>query len=326
MRPADNTLKAHLDAARKEFFAKKQPAEPWTNRPERADNEVNVYYKICKYLPFEVTNKRVKGWEHVRALPDGGRIETRAHETITPGDIFVLIAAIKVFQDNLKNIIPSVDDGKKMLSVSISYSEFAKKYIKNHDRKMLLKILKRLYSYHAFWHEPDGKVTTQRYLYDFSLDEGQKNLTLTISKGFADLCNDYGWLVNFEQLQEISSPTARALFIYLSCNTGCEFKQETIEHWLDMKRGINKAKSASDNKRQILKALDELKSAGIIESHSVSQKGNFQIVRSDHKPSVPTVESVRCDRNLSVVTVESVRCDRMAISETPKKIGENEQC
>ncbi len=317
MSVANKSLKAHLDEARKQYFAKNKPVESWTKQPERKENEVSVYYKICKYLPFEVTNKRVKGWEHTRSLPDGGYIETRAHETITPGDIFVLISAIKVFQDNFKSVVPSVDDGKKMLSVTINYSEFAKKYIRSHDKNKLLKTLKRLFSYHAFWHAQDGTVQAQRYLYDFSLDAGQKNLTLTISKGFADLCNDYGWLIKFEQLQDINSPTARALFLYLSCNTGCEFKQETIEHWLDMKRGDNKAKSASDNKRQIVKAMEELKAAGIISCHNITKKGNFQIVPCDHKQSVATVENDRCTHISSPATVEIVPCDRMAVSETP---------
>jgi hypothetical protein len=294
MAPAKKTLKAHLDEARRQYFAKLRPAEPWTKQPERQENEVAVYYKICKYLPFEVTNKRVKGWEHVRTLPDGGRIETRAHETITPGDIFVLISAIKVFQDNINNIVPSVVESKEMLTVSINYTEFAKKYIRSHDKGKLLKTLKRLYSYHAFWHTPEGEVTAQRYLYDFDLDTGHKNLTLTISKAFAELCNSYGWLINFKQLQDINSPTARTLFLYLSTNTGCEYRQETIEHWLDMKQGTSG--TVRDNKKQIKKAFDELQTAEVIKSYTITGKGNFQIIHSDKKSSPVTAEMVPCDR------------------------------
>ena len=319
MSVANKTLKQHLNEARKEYFSKLKPVAKWSKKPVRQDHEVRVYYKIPKYLPFEVTNKRVRGWEHIRTLPDGGTLRTRAHETVTPGDIFVLIAAIKVFQDNWNDVVPSLFESQEMITVTIGYSEFAKKYIKHHDRKMLIRILENLYSYHAFWQKPDGSIATQRYLYNFSLDQGQKNLTLTISKAFAGLCEDYGWLVNFDLLQKISSPTARALFLYLGCNSGNEFKQETIEHWLDMKRNVkNPAKSASDNKRQIKKALDELSidentPVNMLRSHTVSKTGNFQIVLFEEESSVATVSV----SNSSVPTVESVRSDRIGFSETP---------
>ncbi len=249
------TLREHLSLARKQYFANQNAVEKWKRKRKREPHEVSVYYKICKYLPFEVTNKRVRGWRHERILPDGGKITTKADETITPGDIFVLIAAIKVFQDYKDKIVTGTDTNDlstAVLSVVINYTEFAKKYIRSHDKAKLLLTLERLFSYHAFWHDADGSVTTQRYLYNFSLDAGQKNLTLTISKGFAELCDDYGWLVNFEQIQKITSPTARALFLYFSSNSGSDFNQETLEGWLDMK---------NDNSKQRCKNRDTIKNA-----------------------------------------------------------------
>jgi hypothetical protein len=309
--PADKTLKACLDEARKKYFAKLKPAEPWTNRPKRKPHEVGVFYKICQSLPCEVTNKRIQGWKHIKHLSDGGYIKMKADETVTPGDIFVLISAIKVFQDNQTDIVSGIVDNEELLTVSISYSKFSKVYLQNHDKKMLLRTLENLYSFHAIWYDIDGSVTPTRYLYNFKLDAGRKNLTLTISNKFAGLCEKYGWLINFDKLQFINSPTARALFLYLSNNPGLEFKQETLECMLNMKQGNSGFKR--DNKRQLKIAFRELQEASFVSDVQITASGNFKFTYS---------KSDRSAHKVTVAHTKSDRCTHKDSSETPAETVE----
>ena len=259
----------------------------------RQEYQVSVYYRLCKYLPFEVSNKRVKGWEYQRALPDGGKLVMIAHETITPGDVFVLIAGIKVFQDHQDLVLPStiqsLNKMVELLSITINWKHLRQEYLKHNNLEKLVESLRRLSSFQAVWYLNDGSVINHRYLWDYSLDSGQHNVTLTISKAFAILCFEKGWLLNFNYLQRISSPTGRALFLYFSSNSGLLYKQETLERWLGLM--TDGSKKARDNRKQIKRALEELVRVGFLEEYSLSG-GKVNIIHRRHKKGTPPPQCV----------------------------------
>jgi hypothetical protein len=255
---------------------------------KRQQYQVRIYYRLSKYLPFEVVNKRIIGWKHQRPLPDGGRVVMTANETITPGDIFVLIAAIKVFQDNkdavMQSNIQQKDKSIELLSITVSYESFKKKYIMHNNYYKLIDTLVRLASFQVSWYRSNGKFDLHRYLWNFAIDAGKQNITFTISKSFAELCVTRGWLLNFNYLQNISSPTARALFLYFSTNSGQRYKLETLQKWLDMPSGDSRR--ARDNRKQIKRALSELVSAGFLVGYGL-QSGTVNLVHSSHKTGTP---------------------------------------
>lgn len=249
----------------------------------RQPHQVSIYRKICKCLPFEVTNKRVKGWEHCRSLPDGSKLNMEAKETITPGDMFVLIAAIKVLQDFPEKITETMIQDAAILEITINYRLFITKYVNHSNKEKLKQSLKRLASFKIYWEKIDGESIPHRYLYEFSIDKGAKNICFSISKKFVFYCDRYGWLVNFSKLQEISSPTARALFLYFAANSGKIFKQATLEHWLDMPGGTSI--KSRDNRKQIKRALEELLKVGVLNDFSF-ENDSVHIVQSRHKNKI----------------------------------------
>lgn len=267
-------------------------AEICLNRLELLkSHQVSVYDKICRYLPLEVTNKRVKGWEHSRSLPDGSMLKMEAKETITPGDIFILIAAIKVFQDFRDTITETTLQGQEILEIRIKYRLFMTKYVKHRNDDKLLDSLKRLASFKVYWESISGRVTPNRYLYEFGIDENKQHLTLSISKKFAFYCDRHGWLLNFTKLQQINSPSARALFLYLSINSGKIFKQDTLEKCLDMSRGTST--QSRDNRKQIKRALLELINVGVVEEFWFDGD-RVNIVQSRHKSATPATKTDHC--------------------------------
>lgn len=256
----------------------------------RTPEQVSVYMGICHKLPFTVAKKREKNWELTRQTEDAV-IKMSANETITPFDIFILISIIKVYQDNVCSIEEEVLNKKKMLRIEIPFDTFLKLYIDNNDKKSVVKSLDRLSDLRIMIYGKDGSVKQQRYLYDFEVSKNKLNVSFVISDNFYKSCTVNPWLINFNKFKSIKSQTGRALFLYLSGNCRNDFYQATFEKWLDMKNDTTR--DICDNRKQIKKALQELKAASALNDfyYDINTK-KYVLSRKVQKPILKEVEEI----------------------------------
>lgn len=252
---------------------------------ERLPNQVAVYEQILTRLPFVITNKRDKNrnMRIEKLYSNGIKTTIMANEQITPTDIYVLIGAVKVFEDRTKMINSDVERSdlfkKPMIKVKIGIYDFLHNYTGLMNKEVFKDTLIRLASLQMTISKADGSQCQQRYLYDYDVSEKNKTVEFIISKAFYDLCTGSElWMLNWDKALKIKSQTGKALFLYLSKNSGNIFSQDFFENLLDMDN--SNSADARDNRRQIKNALNEICAAEFINNFQYnSVTKNFEIIR-----------------------------------------------
>lgn len=222
---------------------------------------VKLNHDILHYIPCSTSNVRTKGWQEIKKFP-WGHLEMRAWETINVTDIFVLIAAIKTFQDHITDIqAGEIISDRKTLTLKVELWRFAKFYVKSNDYRTIEQHFKRLSSFQVFCHSNTGEMSEQRFIlgFDIKTDEKQtKWLTVIMNKELYDACINRGLTINFSLLQDITGQTARALFMYITGQKSKAFYQQTLE------TALNLQLDSYENRRRIKEAFDALKAADCI--------------------------------------------------------------
>jgi len=250
---------------------------------QRKPDQVSINLELCHFLPFSVSHVRQKGWEH-KHITENAVIEMSAKETITSFDAFILIAGCKVFQDNQTEITNEILNKKSMLRIETSFDLFLKHYVGNNNKKVVIDSLKRLSSYQIFINGNDGSVKQQRYLYDFEISKDGLNVSFVISEAFYNKLNTKPWLINFDKLRNTKSLTGRGLFLFFAGNNRSDFYQETLEKMLNMDNDT--AQKKRDNRKQIIKALEELKNVKFIMDYRFDEKSKKFILKREFKKSL----------------------------------------
>lgn len=228
----------------------------------KTTKNVKIQFDIMHYLPFSCTNKRVRGWEMVKDWGDY-KIICRAWETITDADVFIMIAAVKAFQDSNKGDIEhgQMIHDRPTIALKINVHTFMNGYLSQHNREYLMQSLRRLSSMQAIEIDKDGE-RENRYLLGYDLTRNV--LTLILNKKWYDACVRRGWTLKFDFVRQFQK-TARALYLYLSAQRNTAFYQATLETALGLE-------SREDNNRAaIRKAFEELKELGAIQGYEAKK-------------------------------------------------------
>lgn len=246
---------------------------------DRKEHQVAVLRDLGKDLPFEITNKRVKGWSFIKQT-ENGYLEYKAHETITPSDIYTFIGALKALQDNEDFTTIGTLNGNEYYSLEIPLNILMKKYLHNNDKKLVINTFRRLATFQVTKHFNDGSESLKRFVYDYSLTANQSKIKITVSALFLNLLYDNPWLLNYDIMMQIKSNLAKALFLYFTSNRRKYYKQSTIENELGMK--CNTSKITANNRIHIKKAINELVSTDkikkVIKKYEYDNKsGNFEV-------------------------------------------------
>ena len=225
----------------------------------KTTNKVKVEMDLIHYMPFSVTNKRIKGWEQIKEYK-GYKTIARAWETITDTDIFILIAAVKAFQDRTNELEHGqIIHDRPTIALKINVHVFMRHYLNNHDRDYLIQSLRRLASYQIFFIDTENKHEAEhRYMLGYDIDDNA--LTLILSKKWYDACIAKGWSLKFDYIKQFQK-TARAIYLYIAGQRHTAFYQETLERVLDLNGRDN------NNRAAIKKAFQELKTLGAIKSY-----------------------------------------------------------
>jgi hypothetical protein len=228
--------------------------------------KVKIEMDLIHYLPFSVTNKRTKGWEQIKENKRKGyKTIARAWETITDADIFVLIAAVKAFQDSNSNELElgQMIHDRPTIALKINVHAFMKHYLGNHDKYYLMQSLRRLSSYQIFFiNVKDKHEAEHRYMLGYEVKDNI--LTLILNKKWYDACVAHGWALKFDFVRQFQK-TARALYLYLSAQDSTAMYQDTLE------RALGLEGRDDNNRTAIKKAFDELQDLGGIKSYSVAK-------------------------------------------------------
>lgn len=228
---------------------------------------VKVYQDILHYIPCSLTNARARGWQEIKQF-SWGHIEMRAWETVNMTDMFVLIAAVKAFSDNVNSVqAGKMTENRETLALRIELWKFGEQYLKNNDHENILNHLKRLSSFQVFCHGL-GTVAEQRFMLGFEIKEdenGVKWLEVILNKAFYDACISKGLTLNFLLLQSVSGQTARALYMYIKGQKSKAFYQDTLETALGLQLETWR------NRERIREAFSALKTAGCISKFDVSK-------------------------------------------------------
>jgi hypothetical protein len=234
--------------------------------------KVKVEMDLIHYLPFSVTNKRTKGWEMIK---DYGKYKTisRAWETITDTDIFILIAAVKAFQDANQDDIEQgqIIHDRPTIALKINIHTFMFNYLDNHDKDYLLQSLRRLSSYQIFFVEKNHEAE-HRYMLGYEVKDNI--LTLILNKKWYDACVKNGWSLKFDYIRQLQK-TARALYLYIAAQDNTALYQQTLE------RALGLTATKTDNRKSIKRAFQELYGLGAIKGYSTMKTPKGWLFRYD---------------------------------------------
>ena len=221
---------------------------------------VSLYAKIVKYPP--ACPKRGRGAMRITHHTKRGTIIYECVEYITPDDLEKLYVLLYLSQhQEVKKLSDS-------LIISSVHIHEIRKMTRCHNDQFILNSLKRMRSLTVTSiSRVTQTVLITGLIHEVVYDMRTGWISVTWNYQFYVACLKNSWRLNLSLYVSLSR-TAKNLYSFLSCNSGSLFSEDML-----MERIVLRAHRRDVAKRSLIKALDELKDANVVQGYEIRKDG-----------------------------------------------------